>query len=76
MSVSSFGSANQITSDACEEKKASAANGVGHQPATTLWSLRKPGSDAQDMVSTTMLRFLMIKATATSSPPATLRPDA
>jgi len=58
------------------KKRASAFNGVGHQPATTLWSLRKPGSDAQDMVSATMLRFLMIKATATSSPPATLRPDA
>jgi len=51
------------------KKRASAFNGVGHQPATTLWSLRKPGSDAQDMVSATMLRFLMIKATATSSPP-------
>jgi len=78
MSISSFGLANQITFRRTHRKKkrASAFNGVGHQPATTLWSLRKPGSDAQDMVSATMLRFLMIKATATSSPPATLRPDA
>jgi len=76
MSVSSFGSANQITSDAREEKKASAANGVRHQPATMLWSLRKPSSDAHDMISAATLWFLVVKATATSSPPAMLWPDA
>jgi len=76
MSVSSFGSANQITSDAREEKKASAANGVGHQPETMLWSLHKPSSDAHDMISAATLWFLVVKATATSSPPAMLWPDA
>jgi len=59
-----------------KKKKASAANGVGHQPATMLWSLRKPSSDAHDMISAATLWFLVVKATATSSPPAMLWPDA